>query len=155
MNSNLIYEILYPGTENGLLISVLGNFSLFCLTGLITLILLVWKLMGLLLRKNHLLRCWGCLSLLNWIGALILSLLLKLHRKNLETWFDVWSFFLLRLLCISINLPYGLTWNTVGISGLVFLGPIWKCYISYKNGYLGLLFLYLLPFLNPWLMFKM
>ena len=34
--------------------------------------------MGLFLRKNHLLRCWGFLSLLNWIGALALSLLLKL-----------------------------------------------------------------------------
>ena len=26
--------------------------------------------MGLILRKYHLLRCWACLSLLNWIGAL-------------------------------------------------------------------------------------
>ena len=31
--------------------------------------------MGLFLRKNHLLRCWGFLSLLNWTGALILYLL--------------------------------------------------------------------------------
>ena len=74
--------------------------------------------MGLLLRKNHLLRCWGCLSLLTWIGARTLSLLLKLLPKKLEPWFVVWSFFLLRLLCISINLPYGLTWNTVVMSGL-------------------------------------
>ena len=29
--------------------------------------------MGLFLRKNNLLRCWGCLSLLNWVGAVTLS----------------------------------------------------------------------------------
>ena len=34
--------------------------------------------MGLYLRKNHKLRCWGCPSSLNWIGALTFPLLLKL-----------------------------------------------------------------------------
>ena len=34
--------------------------------------------MGLFLRKNHLLRCWGSRSPLNWIRALTFSLLLKL-----------------------------------------------------------------------------
>ena len=29
------------------------------------------------LKKNHLLRSWGCLSLLTWIGGLTLSLLTK------------------------------------------------------------------------------
>ena len=51
---------------------------------LITLFLLMWKWMGLFLRKNHLLRCWGWPSLLNWIGALKLSLLLKLPPRKLE-----------------------------------------------------------------------
>ena len=38
--------------------------------------------MGLLLRKNHLLRHWDCYSLLNWIGAIRSSVLLKLtHLK--------------------------------------------------------------------------
>ena len=76
----------------------------------------MWKWMGLFLRKNHLLRCWGWLSLLNWIGALTLSLLLRLPPRKLEPWLILWSFFLLRLLCISINLPYGFTWNTVAMS---------------------------------------
>ena len=40
------------------------------------------KQMGLYLRKNHLLRCWGWPSLLNWTGALTLSLLLKLRSSN-------------------------------------------------------------------------
>ena len=61
--------------------------------------------MDLFLRENHLLRCWGWLSLLNWIGVLTLSLLLKLPPRKLEPWFILWNFFLLRLLCISINLP--------------------------------------------------
>ena len=40
--------------------------------------------MCLFLRKNHLLRCWDWVSLLNWIGALTLSLLLKLPPRKLE-----------------------------------------------------------------------
>ena len=79
--------------------------AFFFLIGLITWVLLVWKLIGLFLRKNHLLRCWGSLSLINWIGALTLSLLLKVPPRKLEPWFVVWSLFLLWLLCISINLP--------------------------------------------------
>ena len=64
----------------------------------------LWKWMGLFLRKDHLLRCRAWLSLLSWIGVLTLSLLLKLPPKRLEPWFVLLSFFLLRLLCISINL---------------------------------------------------
>ena len=73
-----------------------------------TLVLFMWKWMGLFLRKNHILRYWGWLSLLNLIGALTLSLLLKLHPRKLETWFKLWSFFLLMLLyivCIGISTP--------------------------------------------------
>ena len=95
--------------------------------------------MGLFLRKKHLLRCWGWLSLLNWIGALTLSLLLKLPLRKLEPWFVLWSFFLLRLICISINLPYGHVWNTAVMSGLVLLIATWNCWISYRNGYVGIL----------------
>ena len=40
--------------------------------------------MGQFLRKNNLLRLWGYLSLLNWIGALTLSLLLKLLPKKIR-----------------------------------------------------------------------
>ena len=41
------------------------------------------KIDGSVLSKNHLLRCWVWLSLLNWIGALTLSLLLKLPPKKI------------------------------------------------------------------------
>ena len=55
---------------------------LFCLTSLITLVL--WCGNGWVLRKNHLWRCWDWLSLLSWIEALTLSLLLKLPPRKLE-----------------------------------------------------------------------
>ena len=62
------------------------------LTGLITL-LLIWKWMGLFWRKNHMLRCWSRLHLLNWIGALALTLFLKLLQENRSLdWFYEVSF---------------------------------------------------------------
>ena len=79
------------------LISMLEKLNKLHLTGLNTLVLLVSKWIGLFLRKNHLLRCWGWLSLLNWIGVLTLSLLLKLPPRKSEPLFVLWSFFLLRL----------------------------------------------------------
>ena len=120
LNLNLIYKTMWTGAGSGFLISMLGKFNWFCLTDLITLVLLMWKWMGLLLRKIHLWRCWGWLSLLKCIGALILSLLLKLPPTS---FYEV-SF--LRLLCISINLPYGLVWNTVIMSCLVPLVATWN-----------------------------
>ena len=56
---NLIYETLWTGARSGLLISMMGKSNWCHLTSLITLALLIWKCMGLFLRKNHLLRCWG------------------------------------------------------------------------------------------------
>ena len=105
----------------------------------------MWKWMGQFLRKNHILRCCCWLSLLNWIGALALSLLLNLTPRKLEPWFVLWSFFLLKWLCISINLPYTYVWNAVVMSGLMLLVFTWNCWISYKNRYTGLLGLHLLP----------
>ena len=127
LNLNLICKTLSTGAGSGLLISMLEKRNLFTLTILITLVLFMWKWMGLYLMKNHLLRCWGWLSLLNWVGALTLSLLLKLLSRKLEPWFVLWNFFLLRLLCISINLPYDHSWNTVVMSWLVLQGVTWNC----------------------------
>ena len=127
LNLNLIYKTQWTGVRSGLLISMLGKLSWFRLTSLITMVLLMWKWVGLFLRKNHCLRCWGWPSLLNWIGVLTLSLLLKLHPRKLELWFVPWSFFLLRSLCISINLPYAHAWNTVVTSRLVPPVATWIC----------------------------
>ena len=49
----------------------------------------------------------------------------------------------------SINLPYDHVWNTVVMSGLVLLVATWNCWISYRNGYAGLLALHLLLLLYP------
>ena len=98
--------------------------NLFCLTSLITLMLLMWKCMDPFLRE------WvhSCFKMMEFsfsskeIGAPTLSILLELlPLGKLKPWFALWSFFFLRLLCSSINLPHCLAWNTVVMSGLVLL----------------------------------
>ena len=96
------------------------------LTSVITLVLFMWKWIGLSLRKNCVLWCWDWLYPLNLIGTLILSLLLKLPRRKLEHWLVLWSVFLLRLLCVFVNLSYCHAWNTVVISGLALLVATWS-----------------------------
>ena len=54
---------------------------------------------------------------LNWDSYII----------SLEPWFVLWRFFLLRLLCVSKNLPCGHAWNTVVMSGLVLPVATWNC----------------------------
>ena len=50
LNLNLIYKRWWTGVRSGLLISMLGKLSWFRLTSLITMVLLMWKWVGLLLR---------------------------------------------------------------------------------------------------------
>ena len=47
LNLNLIYETSWTGLRSDLLISMLGKLRWFCLTSLITMVLLMWKWMGL------------------------------------------------------------------------------------------------------------
>ena len=101
LNLKLIFKTLWFGPRSGLLISMLGKLKWFHLTSLMTLVLLMWKWMGLFLKKKHLLRCWGWPSLANWIRALTLSLLLKLppalylYKSTIspcmEYYCDVWA----------------------------------------------------------------
>ena len=65
LNLNLIYKRLRNKVRSGLLISLLGKLTWFCLIGLIEMVLLMRKWMGLLLMKNDLLGCWGWPSFLN------------------------------------------------------------------------------------------
>ena len=51
LNLNLICKTLLTGARSSLLISMLGKFNGFRLTRLITLVLLMWKWMGLFLRS--------------------------------------------------------------------------------------------------------
>ena len=48
--------------------------------------ILIWKWMGLFLRKNHLLRYWAWLSLLNWIG---IGIIRQATKTNMQ---GCWSF---------------------------------------------------------------
>ena len=56
---------------------------------------------------------------------------------------------------VSINLLHGDVWSTVVMSGLVLLVATWNFWISYKNGYAGLLILHWLLLLNPWFIVEM
>ena len=47
---------------------------------------------------------------------------------SLDSFYEV--FFLLRLLCISTNLPYGHAWNTVVMYGMVLLVVTLNCWMS-------------------------
>ena len=98
---------------------MLEKLNWFHLTGLITLVLSISKWVGLFLRKNHLLRCWGYLSLLKWIGSIDIISITKTAFKKIEVLICSMKFLSAGLLYISINLSYSLGWNTVAMSGLV------------------------------------
>ena len=57
---------------------------------------------------------------------------------------------LLKLLFASINLSYGLAQTHFVMSGMVLEIAIWVCWISYSNGYVGLLVLHSLLLMNHW-----
>ena len=80
-------DTLWTGAGSGSLISRLGKLELFYLAVRIIVELLMSKWMGLSLMENHLLIWWFCISPLNWIVALTLSLLLTLHLRKLGPWF--------------------------------------------------------------------
>ena len=96
----------WTGAGSGLLISMLENFNQFLLTGLITLLLLMWKWMVLNEEKSSFKILGLTFSFkLDW-GSYIISIA-KSACKKLVLLFVLWSFFFLRLLYISINLTYG------------------------------------------------
>ena len=71
------------------------------------------------------------------LGSSII-LVAKTASKKIEALIRSMNFFLLRWLCIPVNLPYAHAWNTVFTSGLVPLVTLWNCKISYKNRFAGL-----------------
>ena len=64
-------------------------------------------------------------SKFDW-GSHIISIA-KTVFKIIEPLICFINFFLLRLLCIFISLPYDLVWNAVVMSGLTVLTAMWKC----------------------------
>ena len=82
LDLNLIYETLWTGVRSGLLISVLEKLKWFRLTGVITLVLLMWKWMHLFLRKRSCFKMMGLTfsPKLDW-GSYIISIA-KTAPKN-------------------------------------------------------------------------
>ena len=130
---------------------MLKKLNLFCLTGLITLVLLMWKWMGLFLRNNHILRCWGCLfsSDLDWSSYIIC--IAKTVSKKIRPKICSGTFLSHEVALYLHKSTIQHCINTVAMSWLVVLVATWNCWISYKNGIAGLLVFLLLPLLNPWL----
>ena len=116
LNLNLIYETLWVVVRSGLLISMLGELRWFSLTSLITMVLLMWKWMCLKKKSSFKMLGLNFFSKLDW-GSYIIPLA-KTASKKIGALIP-WSFFLLRLLFISINLRYVHLWNPVVTSGLV------------------------------------
>ena len=113
------------------------------------------KMDGSVLEEKSSLKMLGLTfsSKLDW-GSYIISIA-KTASKKIGALISSMKLFLLRLLFIYINLPYGHVRNTTAMSGLVLPIATLNCYISYKNGYAGLLVLHMLPFLNPWFIVEM
>ena len=146
---NRTYKTLLTGAERCVLISMLENLSLFHLIGLITQVIWMWKWMGLFSREHNLLRRWDCLSFLNWIGALMSSLLLKLRRRKVESWFVPWSFFW----------GCSLSWSIYHMAFWAWAPNFYEYMFDklqqYVYIYATLFFLHLLPPLNPPLIVEM
>ena len=124
------------------------------LTGLTTLMVLI-KWMGLFLwwKSSFAILRLSFSSKLDCDSYIISSA--KTRALKLGALVCSISFFLLTLLYISKNVPYGFAWNTVVNSGLVLQNATWNCLICYKNGYVGLLVLHFPPLLNTWIIIKM
>ena len=102
------------GVWNASLILALKKKLNWCrLTGLVTLVLMMWKWIGLFLEEKS--------TVAKKIGAFIF-----------------WRYFLRNSPFFSINLPYGLKWNTVVMPGVMALAATWICRVSCRNGYVGL-----------------
>ena len=124
-------------------------------TSLITLVLLMWKWVGLFLRKNLCLRYWDWLFLLNWIGALTLSIITfaKTASKKIGA------------------LIHSMNFLSSEVALYLHKSTIWACMESYchvwagtpsyylelfdklqkRNSRTGWLVHHLLPLLKPWL----
>ena len=65
-------------------------------------------------------------------GSHIMSIA-KPASKKIGVLICFMKFFSLRLLCVTINLPYGHAWHSVVISRLLLLVATWNCWISYMD----------------------
>ena len=107
------------------------------------------KMDGSVLQEKQFLKILGRFSLLNSTGAPCIVSIAKTASKKVGALLYFLSFFFLSLLFMSVNVQYTLAWNTVVMFGLVLLTVTWICQINYRNRYVGVLVVPLLPLLNP------
>ena len=98
--------------RSGLLISMLEKLSLFCLIGLIALVLLMWKMDGSVLEERSSFKMLelSFFCKLDW-GSYIICIAETVSKK-IGNLIHSMKFSLQRLLWVSINLPYCLEWHT-------------------------------------------
>ena len=134
MNLNLIYKTLWTETGSGLLISMLEKLNLFCLTGLTPLVqklmlnIIDVKMDESVLEEKSSFKIPG-LSFSSKLdcSSYIISIVKSVFDK-IGVWIHSTKFFSPGVgLYLYINLPHGLEWNTVVMSGLVLLAASWKC----------------------------
>ena len=127
-----------------MVISILKKVKLLYLTGLITLLLLIWEGMGSFSKKCNLLRYWGYLSKLNWIKALTRTIARTVSMK-IETLISCLNF-----LCLEVAFYFFKSiirpcmehcFHVCAGASRCFI--VEKYYTSCRNGYLGPLLFYL------------
>ena len=104
---------------------------------------------------NGALRCWGLIfsSKLDW-GSYIISIT-NTATKKIGALIRSLKFLSPE---VALYLYKSTIQSCMGDSCHVWAGALvatWNCYISYKNRYVGLLVLHLLPLCNPWLIIEM
>ena len=104
------------------------------------------KINGTVLDWKAFLRCWDCLSFLNWIVVFTLS---RAAFKNIGALIPWFLFLIQGLKFISINLPSNPAPNNVVNFTLVLLIATWMCCMNYINRCAGLLVIDLMFSLNP------
>ena len=85
----------------------------------------IWVGMVLTSMKNHVLRCWDCLALPNWICAFTMSPSLKLPLRKLEPCPILWIFILGYALALPV---YHKAWNERLMRSI----SSWICWIRYS-----------------------
>ena len=128
LNLNLTYETLWTGAGNGLLISMLEKLNWFGLTGLITLVLLMYgKIDVSVLEEKSSFKMLGLIfsSKLD-CGSYIISIA-KTASKKIEALIHSLRFLSPEVNLYVYNLPYAHIWNIVVTSALVPLVATWNC----------------------------
>ena len=107
-------------------------------------VLLMYKWISLILMKNRpMMPISPLCSKLRW-GSYKVSIAKAAYWKIVALIFS-WSFFLLSLLVVFVDLRRDLAWDTVLMARLVLLVTLWIFVMRYRNGNMGLLIIPLNP----------